>query len=103
MGTTDRWNLIREADLTATVLNGRQYEIGQCIVLPKRHAPTIFELTDTELAAVMESAREVAAYCFAPKTDPGFASNVDPSNGKQGHVIFNIRRVNYSTQNTCPS
>jgi diadenosine tetraphosphate (Ap4A) HIT family hydrolase len=57
----NRWDVIREAELTATVLNSRQYEIGQCIVLPKRHAPTIFELTDAELAAVMASAREMAA------------------------------------------
>jgi diadenosine tetraphosphate (Ap4A) HIT family hydrolase len=59
-GNADRWNVIEQTDLTMTVLNGRQYEIGQCIVVPIRHAPTLLELDDAEAAAVMSSAKRLA-------------------------------------------
>ena len=54
------WNVIERTPLTLTVLNGRRYEAGQCIVLPVRHAHTLFELSDAEGAAVMQAARRVA-------------------------------------------
>jgi diadenosine tetraphosphate (Ap4A) HIT family hydrolase len=38
------------------VLNGRQYEPGQCIVFPTRHAPTLFDLNEAESAAILRSA-----------------------------------------------
>jgi diadenosine tetraphosphate (Ap4A) HIT family hydrolase len=41
----DTWNLLIEDPLTMTVLNGRQYECGQSLVFPKRHAPTLLDLT----------------------------------------------------------
>jgi diadenosine tetraphosphate (Ap4A) HIT family hydrolase len=59
-GNADRWNVIEQTELTMTVLNGRQYEVGQCIVVPIRHAPTLLELTDDEAAAVMSSAKRLA-------------------------------------------
>lgn len=34
------WNVVDRTELTVTILNGRQFEIGQCMVLPVRHAPT---------------------------------------------------------------
>jgi diadenosine tetraphosphate (Ap4A) HIT family hydrolase len=52
-----------------TVLNGRQYEVGQCIVVPIRHAPTLLELDHDEAAAVMSSAKRLAEAmmrAFAP-------------------------------------
>jgi diadenosine tetraphosphate (Ap4A) HIT family hydrolase len=58
-GRSSRWNVIEYADLTLTVLNGRQFEIGQCIVLPVRHAPTLLDLTELEAAAIMAAARRV--------------------------------------------
>jgi histidine triad (HIT) family protein len=56
----DSWNLIDRTELTITVLNGRQFEIGQCMVLPVRHAPTLLDLTESEGAAVMTAARRLA-------------------------------------------
>lgn len=61
------WNVVDRTDLTVTILNGRQYEIGQCMVLPVRHAPTLLDLTEREGAAVMAAAKRltralVAAY-----------------------------------------
>ncbi len=58
-GKADRWNVIEQTDLTMTLLNGRQFETGQCIVLPVRHAPTLLDLVAEEDAAVMASARKI--------------------------------------------
>jgi histidine triad (HIT) family protein len=54
------WNVIQRSGLTATILNGRQFEIGQCMVVPVRHAPTILDLTEHEEAAVMAAAKRAA-------------------------------------------
>ena len=59
-GAIDRWNVIEQTGLTFTVLNGRQFEIGQCMIVPTRHAPTLLELTPEEDAAIMAAARRVA-------------------------------------------
>ena len=56
----DRWRVIEDTPLTVTVLNGRQFEVGQCIVVPVRHAPTLLDLADEEGAAVFAAARRVA-------------------------------------------
>jgi histidine triad (HIT) family protein len=61
------WNIVERTGLTVTILNGRQFEIGQCMVLPLRHAPTLLDLTEDEEAAVMAAAKRatkalVAAY-----------------------------------------
>ena len=54
------WNFIARDEHVLVLLNGRQYEVGQCMVLPVRHAPTLLELSDTEGAAVMRAARRIA-------------------------------------------
>lgn len=59
-GATERWQVIEETGLTVTLLNGRQFEIGQCIVVPVRHAPTLLDLRVEEDAAVMAAARRAA-------------------------------------------
>jgi diadenosine tetraphosphate (Ap4A) HIT family hydrolase len=61
------WNVVERTGLTVTILNGRQFETGQCMVLPIRHAPTLLDLTEGEEAAVMAAAKRltkalVAAY-----------------------------------------
>jgi histidine triad (HIT) family protein len=58
-GRSDDWNVIEQADLTVTILNGRQYEVGQCMVLPRRHAPTLLDLNELEGAAVMAAATRI--------------------------------------------
>ena len=47
-------------ELTITSLNGRQFETGQSLIIPRRHAATLTDLEDTELAAVMLAARRAA-------------------------------------------
>ena len=59
-GTGDSWIVIERTDLTMTMLNGRQYEVGQCMVVTLRHAPTILDLEPPEERAVMGAARRAA-------------------------------------------
>jgi diadenosine tetraphosphate (Ap4A) HIT family hydrolase len=59
-GAVDRWQVIEETALTVTLLNGRQYEAGQCFVVPVRHAPTLLDLDADEGAAVMAAAQRAA-------------------------------------------
>ena len=53
--------LVEETELTLTIVNIRQYEIGQVIVIPRRHAPTVLDLTDEESSALMDAVRRVSA------------------------------------------
>ncbi len=55
------WNLIERTPTKLTLLNGRQFEIGQCIVMPRRHAPTLLDLTDEECGDVMKAAKRIGA------------------------------------------
>jgi histidine triad (HIT) family protein len=59
-GGSGCWNVIEHRDLTVTILNGRQFEVGQCMVLPARHAPTLLDLTEQEAASVMVAAQRIA-------------------------------------------
>lgn len=53
--------LVEETELTLTIVNIRQFEVGQALVIPRRHAPTILDLTDEESSAVMGAVRRVSA------------------------------------------
>ena len=59
-GRVDK-GLVEETAQTLTIVNHRQYEIGQALVIPRRHAPTIFDLTDDEACALMNAVRRVSA------------------------------------------
>lgn len=52
--------LVAETHLTATLVNARQHQEGQVIVIPKRHAPTVLDLTEDEALDAMRAARRVA-------------------------------------------
>lgn len=68
-GNSDQWNVIGRGELTITVLNGRQFEVGQCMVAPVRHAPTLLDLTNEEAAAIMAAAKRITSVMvseFAP-------------------------------------
>ena len=53
--------LVEETELTLTLVNIRQFEVGQVLVIPRRHAPTILDITDEESCAVMDAVRRVSA------------------------------------------
>ena len=53
--------IVEETDQTLTLVNWRQFELGQVYVIPRRHAPTLFDLTDEEATAITRTVRRVAA------------------------------------------
>ena len=59
-GRGQDWLVVTEEALTMTLLNGRQFEVGQCVIIPKRHAPTLLDLNDDEQSAVMAAAKRLA-------------------------------------------
>lgn len=42
-------DLVEETDAAIARVNTRQFLKGQCLVGPKRHAPTLFDLTESEM------------------------------------------------------
>ena len=59
-GREERWAIIAESELTLTVINPWQFEIGQCCVITRRHVATLLDLSDDECAAMACAAKQVA-------------------------------------------
>lgn len=60
LGTYDDWAVIESSDATVSFVNPRQFEIGQCLIIPRRHAPTLVDLSVEEAQAVMATVHRVA-------------------------------------------
>ena len=60
-----QWQIWAEDEATVTLLNGRQYEVGQSIVVPRRHCPTLLELSAAELAALMQAVQHASRVVLA--------------------------------------
>ncbi len=52
--------IVEETDQTLTLVNWKQFELGQVYVIPRRHAPTLFDLIDEEATAIMRAVRRIA-------------------------------------------
>ena len=52
-------DFVEETDGTIARVNSRQFLKGQCLIAPKRHAPTVFDLTESEMIQVLDVARRV--------------------------------------------
>ena len=63
--------VVEETALTFTIVNQRQFETGQALVIPRRHAPTLLDLTDEEATAVMAATRRLAAALVAAYAPDG--------------------------------
>jgi diadenosine tetraphosphate (Ap4A) HIT family hydrolase len=59
-GREARWAVVEEGELTLTVVNPWQFEVGQCCVITRRHVATLLELSDRECGAILVSARRLA-------------------------------------------
>ena len=46
-------DFVEETDGTIARVNSRQFLKGQCLIAPKRHAPTVFDLTESEMIQVL--------------------------------------------------
>jgi histidine triad (HIT) family protein len=59
-GERDDWAVIEETDETIAFVNPMQFEVGQSLVIPRRHAPTLLDLSDGEASAIMAATQRVA-------------------------------------------
>ncbi len=50
-------DFVCETDTLLVRVNGRQFLEGQCVVIPRRHAATVFDITDAELVAIAQTSR----------------------------------------------
>ncbi len=55
-----RCAVVLETDLTLTFVAPRRQHLGRLLVISKRHAPTLLDLTDEEAAAIMRDTRRAA-------------------------------------------
>jgi len=66
-GRVPNWVEIIDDDHCVSIIPEYQFEVGQALIVPKRHAPLLTDLTDAESAAIFEASRRlmraiVAAY-----------------------------------------
>ena len=59
-GRDPAWALIEEGEHTVTVINPYQYEVGQCCIVTRRHAPTLLDLSDEEANEVIGAAKRLS-------------------------------------------
>lgn len=88
-----QWQVWAEDESTVTLLNGRQYEIGQSIVIPRRHCPTLLELEAAELAALMQAIQRASRVLLAALDPDGilvYQNNGVGSGQEVPHVHFHV-------------
>lgn len=59
-GSSSFATMVEELDDTCAFLNPRQYGIGALLVIPRRHAPTVLDLENSELEAVYRHVRRLS-------------------------------------------
>jgi histidine triad (HIT) family protein len=59
-GEREDWSVIAEDDLTIAFVASKQFEEGQSLLIPRRHVPTILELSDAEASGLMQMTARVA-------------------------------------------
>ena len=92
-GREDRWAVVDECEHTLTVVNPWQFETGQCCVITRRHIPLLLDLSDEECAAIMHSAKRVAAALVAAYQPLGvltFQNNGVYSGQETPHFHFHV-------------
>jgi diadenosine tetraphosphate (Ap4A) HIT family hydrolase len=92
-GRDDRYAVIDEREHTMTVINPWQYEIGQCLVVTRRHAGTLLELSADEARAIIVAAKRVATSLletYAPLGILTFQNNGVYSGQSVPHFHFHV-------------
>jgi histidine triad (HIT) family protein len=59
-GERSDWAVIEQDDLTISWVAPIQFEEGQALVIPRRHAETLLDLTDDESVSLMRHVRRIA-------------------------------------------
>lgn len=68
-GNEDRLVLVEQHERCAILMTHEQFEVGQCIVVPTRHAGTLIDLTPEEAADIMSTAQRLMR-AFLAAFDP---------------------------------
>jgi len=92
-GRDARFTVVEEGELTLTVLNPWQFEVGQCCVITRRHVALLLDLSDAECAAVAVAARRVAQAllpAFRPLGILTFQNNGVYSGQETPHFHFHV-------------
>ena len=92
-GREEKWGVIEESDLTLTVINPWQFEVGQCCVITRRHVATLLDLSDEESSAIIASAKRVAqalVETYSPLGILTFQNNGVYSGQETPHFHFHV-------------
>lgn len=92
-GREARWAVVDEGELTLTVVNPWQFEVGQCCVITRRHVATLLDLSHEECQAILVSARRVAlalVRTFQPLGILTFQNNGVYSGQETPHFHFHV-------------
>lgn len=92
-GRESRWAVIDEGELTLTVLNPWQFEVGQSCVITRRHVALLLDLTPAECAAIGLAAQRVARALDATYQPLGiltFQNNGVYSGQETPHFHFHV-------------
>lgn len=92
-GREEKWGVIDESDLTLTVINPWQFEVGQCCVITRRHVATLLDLSEEESSAIIISAKRVAhalVETYSPLGILTFQNNGVYSGQETPHFHFHV-------------
>lgn len=92
-GHRDTKHVIDSTEKTITFVNPRQFEIGQLLIVPRRHAPTILDLTGDEATEIMNKLRvaaEALTKTFNPDGITVFQNNGVGSLQEIPHFHFHV-------------
>ena len=92
-GRDEKWGVIDQSDLTLTVINPWQFEVGQCCVITRRHAATLLDLSVEECSEILISAKRVAhalVETFSPLGILTFQNNGVYSGQETPHFHFHV-------------
>ncbi len=92
-GTLIECAAIETCEDSFAFVNTRQLEVPHVLVIPRRHAPTVVDLTSTEAAAIMRQVHRIAHAVVAAFDPPGL--NIYQNNGiaagqSVGHFHFHV-------------
>jgi diadenosine tetraphosphate (Ap4A) HIT family hydrolase len=92
-GRDARYAVIDEREHTVTVMNPWQYEVGQCLVVTRRHAGTLLDLSGDEAGEMIVAAKRVAhalLETYAPLGILTFQNNGVYSGQSVPHYHFHV-------------
>ena len=87
------YTILSRDETVATLVTREPRGVSHLLVIPVRHAPTILDLIDAELIAVIRAVKEAAVLIDRVEKRPGIAiwqNNGRPAAQAIGHVHFHI-------------